>query len=128
MLHLLKNGIFAIALCAVVAAPASVLAVGTYNVGENDWNLVDGEGEGSLVDAFAAVIGFIASLLAVLAILVIVVAGVLYITSGGDEGRIATAKSWLTYAIVGLIVALLAYVIVQAVSTGIGAGGGGAGK
>jgi hypothetical protein len=52
-----------------------------------------------------------------LAVLMIVVAGIMYITSGGDEGRVDTAKKWLLYSIVGLVVALLGYAIVNIVGS-----------
>lgn len=67
--------------------------------------------EDVLYDISFYVFGFLAAL----AILVIVIAGIMYITAGGDETRIDNAKKWLLYAIIGLIVSLLAYVIVYAV-------------
>ena len=62
------------------------------------------------------VLNYILAALATLSILVIVIAGIMYITSGGDEARVDKAKSWLTYAIIGLIIALLGFVIVSTVS------------
>ncbi len=72
--------------------------------------------ETSLAGAFLEILKFLTGLLAILAILAIVISGIYYITSGGDGGRVDTAKGWLTYAIIGLVVALLAWVIVTAVS------------
>lgn len=75
----------------------------------------------TIVGVLGKVTRFATGLLAVLAILMIVVSGIIYITSGGDQGRVDRAKSMLTYAIIGLIVALLGYVIVKAVSQALGA-------
>jgi hypothetical protein len=36
----------------------------------------------------------------------------MYITSSGDSGRVDRAKQMLLYAIIGLVIALLAWVIV----------------
>ena len=47
----------------------------------------------------------------VIAVIVIIIAGILYITSTGDSGKVAKAKNLLTYSIVGLVVVLLAFVI-----------------
>ncbi|MFZ1250280.1 MAG: hypothetical protein WAR37_02420 [Candidatus Microsaccharimonas sp.] len=47
----------------------------------------------------------------VITIITIVVAGIMYITSTGDTGRITKAKNVLTYAIVGLIIILCAFTI-----------------
>lgn len=58
----------------------------------------------------------VTGIIGVLAILMIVVSGVMYITSGGDQNRVDTAKRMLTYSIVGLVVALLAFTIVSTIS------------
>jgi hypothetical protein len=68
------------------------------------------------------VINWVLSILASLSVLMIIFAGIMYITSQGDEGRVDTAKKILTYAIVGLVVALLGYVIVVSVGGALGAG------
>jgi hypothetical protein len=47
------------------------------------------------------------------AIIMIVIAGLKYITSGGDSSSIASAKSTLIYAIVGVIVVVSAQLIVH---------------
>jgi hypothetical protein len=43
----------------------------------------------------------------------IIVGGIRYTTSNGDSGRIKAAKDTITYAVVGLVVAILAYAIVN---------------
>jgi len=68
----------------------------------------------SLVENVA---NFVVSLIAVIAILVIVVAGIMYITSRGDENRVQGAKKALISGIVGLIVALLSFAIVSTISS-----------
>ncbi len=52
-------------------------------------------------------------LIGVASIFVIVVAGIRYITSANDSGRMAGAKSTLLYALVGLALSMVAYVIVN---------------
>jgi hypothetical protein len=44
-----------------------------------------------------------------LAVIVIIVSGIFYIISNGDAGRVAKAKNYLTYAVVGLVVVLMAW-------------------
>lgn len=53
--------------------------------------------------------------LAAFTILMIVVSGLMYIMSSGEQERIEKAKKWLMYSIIGLSIALLSYVIVYAV-------------
>ena len=47
----------------------------------------------------------------VVAIIVIIVAGIMYTSSSGDSSRVAIAKNALTYAIIGLVVVLSAFVL-----------------
>ena len=43
--------------------------------------------------------------------------GIRYVLSGGDSGAVSSAKKTILYAVVGLIVAILAYAIVNFVIT-----------
>jgi len=49
----------------------------------------------------------------VAAVIMIIVGGFRYITSGGDSTRVGGAKNTLIYAIVGLIIVALAQAIVH---------------
>ena len=46
-----------------------------------------------------------------IAVIMIIVAGIMYVIASGDAGKITRAKNMLTYAIVGLIVVLCAFAI-----------------
>lgn len=48
----------------------------------------------------------------VVAVIVIIIAGISYILSAGDPQKTAKAKNTILYALVGLVVAILANVIV----------------
>jgi hypothetical protein len=67
------------------------------------------------------VINFFLTFLASLAILMIVVSGIMYMVSGGDLQKVVTAKKILSYSIVGLVVALVSYMIVYFISRSLGA-------
>ena len=47
------------------------------------------------------------------AVVMIVYSGYNYITSGGDSGKVSSAKTTLIYALVGLLIAALAQIIVH---------------
>lgn len=51
--------------------------------------------------------------LAAVAVIIIILAGIYYTTSGGDPSLVKRAKDTLLYAVVGLIVAIMAYAIVN---------------
>jgi multisubunit Na+/H+ antiporter MnhB subunit len=46
-----------------------------------------------------------------IAVIMIIFAGIMYTTSSGDTGRVTKAKNLLMYAIIGLIVILVAFTI-----------------
>ena len=53
-------------------------------------------------------------------IFIIVISGIKFVTSAGDQKKLASATSTLTYAIIGLVVTILAFVIVRLVQYFIG--------
>lgn len=59
------------------------------------------------------VINLLSLAVGVVAVIMIIVGGFKYITSGGDSGNVTGAKNTILYAVVGLIVVALAQVIVR---------------
>lgn len=59
------------------------------------------------------VINIISWIAGVAAVIMIVVGGFKYITSGGDSSSVSSAKNTIIYALVGLVVVALAQVIVR---------------
>ena len=51
--------------------------------------------------------------LGAVSVIVIIIAGIMYTTSSGDAALITKAKNTLLYAVVGLVVAIMAYAIVN---------------
>lgn len=47
------------------------------------------------------------------AIIMILVSGIRYITSGGDSGKVSSAKSTLIYALIGVVIAAVAQLLVH---------------
>lgn len=58
-----------------------------------------------VVDVFSVVVG-------IASVIMIIYSGFRYITSGGESGSVSSAKNTLIYAIVGLIIVVLAQLIV----------------
>lgn len=63
----------------------------------------------TIIGIINAVIG----VLGLVAVIVIIYAGVQYMTSSGDSGKTKKAKDTLLYAVIGLIVCVLAFAIVN---------------
>lgn len=66
-----------------------------------------------------SLISILISITAAIALLIIVIAGFRYIVSQGDPKAVAKAKGAIIYALVGLLVAILAQAIVVFVFKGI---------
>ncbi|OGZ39931.1 MAG: hypothetical protein A3I20_03350 [Candidatus Portnoybacteria bacterium RIFCSPLOWO2_02_FULL_40_15] len=60
-------------------------------------------------------INWIAGIIAIVAVLVVLVSGVVWMTAGGEEERVKTARKWLTAGLIGLAVSLAAVIIVNVV-------------
>ena len=69
-------------------------------------------GEGGLI---SILINFLLWTVGILSVVMIIFSGFRYITSAGDASKTKSAQSTLTYSVVGLIVAILAYAIVNMV-------------
>ena len=62
------------------------------------------------------VLNFLLSVVGIIAIIMLVVSGILYFFSAGDEKRMQIAKSSVKYAVVGIIVALSGMIIIRTIS------------
>ncbi len=69
-----------------------------------------------LGEYIAAIYKYAIGITGVLAGIMIVVAGLLWLTAGGDAGRISTAKGYIEGAMVGLVIALTSYVLLYAIN------------
>jgi cytochrome bd-type quinol oxidase subunit 2 len=72
---------------------------------------------GSLDKTAKAIINFLAILVGVAAVIMIIIAGLKYIASGGNAEKVKSAKNTLIYAIIGLVLVALAETIVHFVLT-----------
>lgn len=68
---------------------------------------------GDTAIAQANIVDYAFYAIGVVAIVMMIVAGVKMMTSAGDPGAVKKAKMTMIYAIIGLIVAILAYAIVE---------------
>ncbi len=70
-------------------------------------------GSGNLKEAIVVVIQYILGFVAIVAVVVIVIAGIRFIVSAGEEGEKEKAKKMIIYALIGLVIILLAEAIVN---------------
>lgn len=69
---------------------------------------------------FTIVVNVISIVIGVAAVVVIIIAGIQYMTSTGDATKTNNAKNALIYAIVGVVVALLAQAVVRLAGSNLG--------
>lgn len=74
-------------------------------VGPNDNN--------TLVDSVQGIINAIIAVLGIVAVLVIILGGVQYMTSSGDSAKVKKAKDTILYGVIGLVICVLAFAIVN---------------
>ena len=68
-----------------------------------------------------SILGTVFTWTGIVSVIVIIIGGIFYMLSQGDPGKVARAKNTILYAVIGLIVSLLAFAIVNFVLTAVGA-------
>ena len=71
----------------------------------------------SFDDAIINLTNWVLGFVAMIAVLAIVWGGVMYIASSGDETKATTGKRIVTYALIGLVIAGIAYALVNVIIT-----------
>lgn len=74
----------------------------------------DGVHNGVTVEGIVKVaVQIISWIVGVAAVIMVIVGGLQYVTSGGDSGKVTSAKNMIMYALIGLVIVALAQVIVN---------------
>ena len=63
--------------------------------------------------SFQGILNAIIGVLALVAVVVMIVGGISYMTSSGDAGKVKKAKDTILYGLIGLVVCVLAFAIVN---------------
>ncbi len=61
----------------------------------------------------AQVIRIFSYVVGVISVIMVIVGGFQYVTSGGDSGKVTTAKNTIMYALIGVVIVVLAQVMVR---------------
>lgn len=120
----MKRTVYQLIVVIVVACFSLLLAPQTSYAacpasGSSSGKVLEGVGntgpcnEDALDKTISQVVKILSYIAGALAIIMVIVAGFKYITSGGDSGRVGSAKNTLIYALVGLAIAVLAQALVH---------------
>jgi hypothetical protein len=85
-------------------------AGGTWNPSANT---CDRTGTRPFPEVLSSITDLLLFVIGAVAVIVIIVGGIRYATSGGDQTAVTGAKNTIMYAVIGLVVAFLAYAIVK---------------
>src|SRR4051812_14255305 len=74
-------------------------------------------GEGGQGGIFRTITNVLLFLIGAISVIMLIIGGIRYVVSGGDSTAVQNAKNTILYAIVGVVVAILAYAVVNFVIT-----------
>jgi TRAP-type C4-dicarboxylate transport system permease small subunit len=84
----------------------------TFGVGI-DIKPVPTKDQTDLQSAVISIINAVVGVLALVCVIVIIIGGVNYMTSSGDAGKVKKAKDTILYGLIGLVVCVLAFALVN---------------
>lgn len=98
---------------AAVATPAYVGASAKSEINKGINSTGTQTGGKKLDTTIKTIVNVMLFIIGALSVIMIIVGGIRYVTSTGDSSRVKAAKDTVMYAVVGLLVALFAYAIVN---------------
>lgn len=91
---------------ATLSATDAAPAAGTCTASGSDATIKANSLIKNIINIFSLVVGIVA-------VMMIIIAGFRYITSGGNDGNVSSAKNTILYAVIGLVIVALAQIIVR---------------
>ncbi len=126
MKQLLNKGLLVLAIVPMLALGVSVLSgdvASAVATAEPDLSLQSGAdaaagtdqtgnlfGDGGIFEVVSNILLF---LVGAISVIMLIIGGIRYVVSGGDQAAVTSAKNTILYAIVGIVVAFLAYAAVN---------------
>jgi hypothetical protein len=120
---LIVLGLSSLLLIAFAAISGIVGAQGMIGPGDQPAVLAGQTGgEGSLRQIVLNIVNFILIFLGLIAVIMIIYGGITYVTSAGNNEAIEKAKKIIMYAIIGIVVVLVSFALVNTILGGAGVG------
>lgn len=105
---------FVLGMGVLYAAPAGAINVFDGCTGANaKTSVCNAESRDDAPTLVRAVINVLLYAIGVISVIMIIIGGIRYATSDGDSSKITSAKNTVLYSVIGLIVALLSFAIVN---------------
>ncbi len=113
MLGVVVVPVATVSAAACTGSPAQCAQQGVNNVGGD-------QNQPKLEDGIKWIVNVLLFVLGAVAVIMIIIGGIRYTTSNGEAAQLTSAKNTILYAVVGLVVAILAYAIVNFVLSAFG--------
>jgi len=126
-MKLIIASIFTAASLALVPVSANAITVipqctGSTTVGTANDSAVCASKNDNIKNIIANVVNILLYIVGVLSVIMLIYGGIRYATSAGNAANVTSAKNTIMYALIGLVIALLAYAIVHFVIIGVTTG------
>ena len=72
-----------------------------------------GDGKDTLWANIQTIINAVIGILGLICVIIMIIGGVQYMTSSGDAGKVKKAKDTILYGLIGLVICVLAFAIVN---------------
>lgn len=114
-IHIILSTIFAISLIMAIPTFADGINCGDTNIPESVRNAAgcSGNSDSNFRNSIQTILQAVIGVAGLVSVAFIIVGGINYMTSNGDTSKIEKAKKTILYAVIGLIVSALAFVIVN---------------
>lgn len=120
-IRLVIGSLLILGFAGIIAAPVQVYAVnpaqqvcaGTGGHINATGQCVGNSDQGNLASLVKTIINVLLYLIGIIAVIVIIIGAIRYVTSAGDSSKVKGAKDTILYAVIGLVIAIIAYAIVN---------------
>ena len=105
-------------ICSVIGL-SLIISLISKRRAHGDWSPFDFDSFGlpnaSLYDIITNILDWLVTIVGVVGVIAFIIAGILYLTSAGDDDQIKRAKKAMVNSIIGVIVAIMGVIVLVAV-------------
>jgi len=87
----------------------------TLNVAANTATCNDNSSNNTIQNVTTTVVNVLSLVVGLISVIFLIFGGFKYVTSGGDSGKVTSAKSTILYALIGLVIVAIAQAVVRVV-------------
>lgn len=103
-----------VAMVGIVGVMPSVVSADAVGSAMDGLNAAGGNNDNrTLQGSFQSIVNMLLFLIGAVAVIMIIIGGFKYVTANGDSSAITSAKNTILYSVIGIVVAIMAYAIVN---------------